>query len=114
MKDRVVVTIESEHWLKRKVFYLERDEAVIFPNDALGARDQDAEALYPKRGQPLDFDFGVVSASCDVATDRRGRMRLRESTPVGEFYSTNRAKVGDQLEIERLGSRTYRVRLIPR
>lgn len=113
MSEQVIqVSIATESWLKRKVIYFPRELRSFFPSDALGARDEEALAIYPSRGVDVTFDYGLMQSSCDIATDSAGKMRARESGPVGKFYETNGAKVGDFVMVQKVSSHHFLVKLV--
>lgn len=112
----IQVIIETPHWLTRNVFYVPKHLSNIFPADALGARGEEEEksGLYPKRGKPISlcYGYGIEDSECDLATDKFGKMRPRESGPVRLFYDAASAKVGDYLTITNLGERRFEIRLV--
>lgn len=110
----IQVPIDTAHWLERKVIYIGKESVNFFPSDALGARGKaELEAgLYPKRGKPVIFDYGIGISECDIATDKNGKMRPRESGPIGEFFEAGAAKVRDYVTITNLGDRRFEVRLV--
>ncbi len=110
----IQVVIKTPHWLKRKVIYIPKEWANIFPTDALGARGEEEvnAGLHPKRGKPVILDYGIVVSECDIATDKDGKMRPRESGPIGEFFEAGAAKVGDYVTITSLGDRRFEIRLV--
>jgi len=108
----IQVRIETPHWLKRKVIYLSKDLASFFPADALGARGEPELHLFPVKGVPVTFDYGGTQSTCDISTDKAGKMRPRDTGPIGTFYKNFDACVGDYVTIAKGKGRTFHIGLV--
>jgi hypothetical protein len=108
----IQVRIATPHWLKRKVIYLSKEFASFFPADALGARGEPELHLFPARGVPVTFDYAGSQSTCDIATDKAGKMRPRDTGPIGTFFKNCDASVGDYVTISKGEGRTFHIGLV--
>jgi hypothetical protein len=92
--------------LNNNHFYL-RDHLDFFPADAVGAPNS-KDGI----GVPLRVHF--AGSSEPVETDIAGgnKLFLRARAPIGEFFRRFAFGPGDEIAIERVGDREYRV--VPR
>jgi hypothetical protein len=86
--------------------------ASFFPLDSLGARGQEELGKYPVRGINVQFDYGVVKSECDISTETNGKMRARDTGPIGKFFEANSAAVGDFVSVSKVAERAFEVRLV--
>lgn len=105
----IQIQVEAS-WLGRHLFYIPKECNAFFPADALGARDKEAQAVYPAKGISVTFDFGLETVSTDMATRKNGVMRSRERGAVRRFYEANRVAAGDFLVITKSTARAYVVK----
>jgi hypothetical protein len=108
----IQVEISTPHWLKRKVIYFPQELKSFFPADALGARGKDELDKYPAKGATVTFDYETIRSECDISTDKYGKMRARETGPIGKFFDANNAKVGDFVTITKVSTHHFDVRLV--
>lgn len=109
----IQVQIDTPHWLKRKVIYISKEFASFFPQDALGARGEGERDTYPNRGVPVTFDYGVAKSTCDISTDKAGKMRPRDTgKPIDDFFKAFGATVGDYVTISKGLERVFHIKLV--
>ncbi len=100
---RIVVSLTQGN-LNNDHFYL-REHLAFFPADAVGAAHQ-----RDGTGVPLQVHF--AGAPEPVETDIAGGNKLffRTRAATGEFFRRFACQPGDEIVIERVGAREYRVR----
>jgi hypothetical protein len=112
-KSTIQVQIATPHWLKRKLIYFPREFASFFPTDAFCARGKPEFGTYPNNGVPVTFDYGITKTTCDISTDKAGKMRPSVTgKPIDDFYKAFNAVVGDYVTISKGEDRVFHIKLV--
>ena len=112
-KTTIQVQIATPHWLKRKLIYIPREFVSFFPADALCARGEPELGMYPEHGVPVTFDYGITKTTCDISTDKAGKMRPSVTgKPIDDFYKAFKAEVGDYVTISKGAERVFHIKLV--
>lgn len=99
----VVLTVKEPNIRWNHLYLAEFVRSGFFPQDAVGERNAED-------GKGVVLTVWFAGSETPVLTDIAGEHKIfRERAPQGEFLMRNRIRVGDQIVIERLGDREYRV-----
>lgn len=99
--ERIVVTLTQGN-IDNKHIYLSRHQD-FFPGDAIGAPNRHDGLGTPLR---LHFDGLAETVETDIPSDKKF---FRDRASVGEFFTRHSLHAGDQVAIERLAAREYRI-----
>src|SRR5689334_3849276 len=100
---RVVIAVEGSNLRSNHLYLAKHVRSGFFPQDAVG--EQNAT-----HGKGKDLTVWFAGSDTPVHTDIAGGHKFfRERTPQREFFERHRIRAGDQVAIEWLGGREYRV-----
>lgn len=108
----IQIVINKQTWIDRKKFEIPSTYIDFFPEDSLGARGQADQAKFPSKGTPVEFNYGLLKSTCDIATRKSGTMRPRDNSAMRKFLEANRFGLGDVICITQTAERSYYVSLI--
>lgn len=110
----IQIVIANPAWIVRKKFEISSTHINFFPTDSLGARGKADREKFPLRGRHVEFDYGVVKSTCDIATWKSGKMRPRDNSAMKNFLEASKFELGDIVCITQIAERSYKISLIKR